>query len=77
MRVGPFKNPLLAGLGVLALLIGGTWIGQGANLIPGSVMTGDPKWFVIGAIVFGAGVLLIVLGIGRSGRDPNGPPGQH
>jgi hypothetical protein len=40
-------------------------------------MTGDPKWLVIGAIVFLAGVLLIVLGIGRSGRDPNGPPGQH
>ncbi len=77
MRIGPFTNPLMAGLGALALLIGGTWIGQGLNLIPGSFMTGDPTWFVIGSIVFLGGVLLILLGLGRFGRDPNGPPGQH
>ena len=77
MRIGPFTNPLMAGLGVLGLLIGGTWIGQGLNLIPGSFMTGDPTWFVIGSIVFLGGVLLILLGLGRFGRDPNGPPGQH
>lgn len=77
MRVGPFTNPLLAGLGLLALVIGGTWIGQGLNLIPGSFMTGDPTWFVLGAIVFLAGVLLILRSLGRSRHDPNGPPGQH
>ncbi|CAA9411649.1 MAG: hypothetical protein AVDCRST_MAG75-2791 [uncultured Propionibacteriaceae bacterium] len=77
MRLGPFTNPLMAGLGVAGLLIGGTWIGQGLNLIPGSFMTGDPTWFVIGSIVFLGGVLLLLLGLGRFGRDPNGPPGQH
>lgn len=77
MRLGPFKNPLLTGLGVLALIIGGTWIGQGLNLIPGSFMTGDPKWFVIGSIVGLVGLLLIFLSLGGSRRDPNGPPGQH
>ena len=71
------KQPLIAGLGVLALLIGGTWLGQGINLIPGSVMTGDPRWAVIGSIVLLVGVLLIYVGVGGSRRDPNGPPGQH
>jgi hypothetical protein len=37
------------------LLIGVVWILQGINILPGSFMTGDPKW-----AVFGAG--LVVLG---------------
>lgn len=36
---------------VLALLLGLVWMGQGVGLIPGSFMTGDPLWAVIGAIV--------------------------
>ena len=55
-------------IGVLAVLVGLVWVGQGLNLIPGSLMTGDPKWFVIGAIVLLVGVLLILVGRGRRSR---------
>jgi hypothetical protein len=65
VSTGRSRKPILIGLGVLAILIGLVWVGQGLNLIPGSVMTGDPKWFVIGAIVAVVGVLLIFVGLGR------------
>lgn len=58
-------------LGVAAIAIGLLWVGQGLNLIPGSFMTGDPTWFVIGAVVTLVGVLLVFLGRGRtSAEDP-------
>lgn len=72
------KKPLVAGLGAVATLAGLVWVGQGLNLIPGSFMTGDPTWVVMGAISLLLGVVLIVLSTrGRSRHDPNGPPGQH
>lgn len=42
--------------GGLLLLLGGVWLGQGLNLIPGSFMTARPEWAV-------AGTLLILLGL--------------
>ena len=36
---------------VLALVVGLVWIGQGAGLIGGSFMSGDPLWAAIGGIV--------------------------
>jgi len=50
-------------LGVIALLLGGLWIGQGLNVIPGSFMTGNRMWFWIGLVVAVVGVVLIVLGL--------------
>jgi uncharacterized membrane protein HdeD (DUF308 family) len=47
-------------LGVLCLLIGGTWILQGINILPGSFMTGQTKWAIYGAIVLLAGIALLV-----------------
>jgi hypothetical protein len=46
-------------LGVLLILIGGVFAGQGLGYIPGSVMTGDIKWFWIGGamVVIGLAVL--------------------
>jgi hypothetical protein len=45
-----------------AWLVGGigvVFLGQGLGLIPGSVMTGDPFWAVVGAVmVVGAGVVV-------------------
>jgi LPXTG-motif cell wall-anchored protein len=40
------------------LLPGLVFFLQGVNILPGSVMTGDPKWAVIGGImlVLGAGL---------------------
>ena len=56
-------------LGVVALVVGGTWMGQGLNLIPGSFMTGDRTWLVVGLIVAVAGVVLLALALRRpSGR---------
>jgi len=60
------RNPVLIGLGVVAILIGLVWVGQGLNLIPGSFMTGDPTWFVIGAVVALAGVLALLAGLRRT-----------
>ena len=47
--------------GVVLVLIGGVWILQGINVLPGSFMTGQTKWAVYGAITARIGVALIVL----------------
>jgi uncharacterized membrane protein HdeD (DUF308 family) len=47
-------------VGVLCLLIGGTWILQGINVLPGSFMTGQTKWAVTGAIVLVVGIALLI-----------------
>ena len=58
-------------VGALVLLIGAVFAGQGLGYIPGSVMTGDMKWFWIGGamvivgLVLGAGGLLT----GRRGQS--------
>ena len=58
-------------LGVVALLIGGVWIGQGLNIIPGSAMSGDDTWFYVGTVVAVIGVILLVLGVRRSPHRRN------
>ena len=45
-------------LAVLMLLTGGVWIGQGLGYIKGSFMTGDMRWFWIGAGLVGGALLL-------------------
>ena len=47
--------------GVLLVLTGGVWILQGINVLPGSFMTGQTKWAVIGAITAVTGIALVVL----------------
>jgi len=54
---------VLTVVGVVAVLVGAVWIGQGANLIPGSFMTGDRNWLAIGIFVAAAGVAAIVVGL--------------
>jgi uncharacterized Tic20 family protein len=54
-------------VGVVALVIGGVFAGQGANLIPGSSMTGDPTWLYIGLALAVVGIVLIVVGVRRRG----------
>jgi hypothetical protein len=46
-------------VGVVLLLPGIGWFLQGINVLPGSVMSGDPKWAIIGVIliVVAAGLL--------------------
>ena len=54
------KNGLVV-LGVLLLLVGLVWVGQGLGYIKGSFMTGDMKWFWIGLAMIAAGM---VVGVG-------------
>jgi hypothetical protein len=53
-------------VGVIALGIGAVWVGQGMNLIPGSVMSGDRTWVYVGLIVGLAGIIALILGLRRS-----------
>ena len=51
--------------GVITLIIGGIFTGQGMNLIPGSFMTGSRMWFFIGLILAVLGIILVTLGLRR------------
>jgi len=52
-------------LGVIAILAGAVWILQGSGVIPGSFMTGQRMWLVIGIIVAIVGLALAYNGIRR------------
>ena len=56
-------------VGVVALLIGVVFAGQGANLIPGSSMTGDRTWLYIGLVLAVVGIGLIIVGARRRRGD--------
>lgn len=56
-------------VGLVALVVGAVFAGQGLNLIPGSFMTGDRTWLVVGLIMVVAGVVLIRFGLRRRGGD--------
>ena len=55
-------------VGVIALIPGGVFAGQGMNLIPGSFMTDSRMWLSIGLIIAIVGIILIVLGLRRPGH---------
>jgi hypothetical protein len=61
-------------VGVIAVIIGGVFAGQGANIIPGSSMTGARMWLYIGLVILVVGVILIWLGLRRSTNGGNGRP---
>jgi hypothetical protein len=48
-------------LGLLLVLGGLVWILQGVNVLPGSLMTGDPGWAWRGAGMLVVGIALIVI----------------
>jgi hypothetical protein len=41
------------------LLMGTVWFFQGINVLPGSFMTGQPRWAVYGAIADGVAIALL------------------
>jgi len=47
-------------VGVLAVLLGGVWVLQGLNVLPGSFMTGDVRWALYGAVLALGGLALLV-----------------
>lgn len=48
-------------LGVVFLLMGGVWVLQGINILPGSFMTGQTKWAVYGGVLLVAGIGLLIV----------------
>jgi hypothetical protein len=49
-------------LGGLMVLVGGVWLLQGISILPGSFMTGQLFWAVMGAILLAVGALLVLAG---------------
>ena len=61
---------IVYGLGVLMILLGAVWLLQGIGVLPGSFMTGQAVWAVIGLILVVLGAVLIFL---RTRRRPSEP----
>jgi len=47
--------------GALCLLVGCVWLLQGINILPGSFMSGQTKWAIIGGLLFVAGIGLLIV----------------
>ncbi|NGP16669.1 hypothetical protein [Devosia aurantiaca] len=45
--------------GILLILLGALWILQGANIVGGSVMSGQSQWLYIGIVVAVIGAALV------------------
>jgi len=52
-------------LGVIGLLVGAVWILQGVGVVPGTFMSGQRLWLVIGVIVAVIGLALTYRGLRR------------
>ena len=52
-------------VGGLMVVVGGTWLLQGVRLLPGSFMTGQAFWAVVGALVLVVGAVLCYLAARR------------
>jgi hypothetical protein len=63
------RGPLIAG--ILLMLVGAVWIGQGLGLLRGtSFMVDDLRWAVIGSALYAAGVILVLVARRRAMRPP-------
>ena len=45
--------------GVVCVLIGLVWVGQGTNILPGSFMSGQSMWAIIGLVLLLVGGWLL------------------
>jgi hypothetical protein len=54
---------LLLIVGGLMVLVGIVWLLQGVGFLPGSFMTGQPFWAVMGAISLVVGGVLVFSGL--------------
>ncbi len=61
---------VLNSIAVVLILVGGVWILQGVNVLPGSFMTGQTQWAVYGAIAALAGLILLVLANRKRSTSP-------
>ena len=59
-------------VGLIMITIGGIWVLQGGGVLPGSFMSGQTTWLLIGLVAMVAGVGLLIFGARprrpRSGR---------
>jgi hypothetical protein len=55
-------------VGALMLLMGGVWLLQGIGILPGSFMTGQIFWAVMGAVSMAVGGVLVLGGFRLSKR---------
>ncbi len=53
-------------VGVMLILAGGVFFLQGINILPGSFMTGDPRWAINGGMGVVIGVALMLWASRRS-----------
>ena len=51
---------VLRAVGTILLLMGTVWFFQGIGVLPGSFMSGQPRWAVNGAIADAIGIALFV-----------------
>jgi hypothetical protein len=49
-------------LGGLMILMGGVWLLQGIGILPGSFMTGQLFWALMGGLLLAVGGLLVLAG---------------
>jgi hypothetical protein len=63
---------VLNSFGILLAGAGLVWTLQGANILPGSFMTGQPFWLVTGLICLGIGAGLLVFANRQRGAPPPG-----
>ena len=47
-------------VGLILALFGAVWILQGLNVLPGSFMTGQIKWAIVGTFVLVVAILILV-----------------
>lgn len=47
-------------LGIILVLLGIVWILQGVNVLPGSFMSGQSQWAIIGLVVGVVGAVVLV-----------------
>ena len=50
-------------VGGLMILMGGVWLLQGISILPGSFMTGQVFWAVMGVVFMAVGGLLVLAGL--------------
>ena len=66
------RTGMLVVLGLLLVVVGGTWTLQGLGYVTGSPMTGVAAWAIIGPLVAGLGVALVIVAMrGRRGKSPH------
>jgi hypothetical protein len=49
-------------VGGLMILMGGVWLLQGISILPGSFMTGQKFWAIMGVVFLVVGGLLVLAG---------------